>query len=130
MSIQDTFKSQSTLLRAIPVMTVNDIDRSLTFFSHLGFQVHHLEGGFAIIKRDAIEVHFTHHPEMRPEENNSVCRIAVSNIDALCQEVLAVHTLHPHLFSRMPSLTTQPWGREINIVDPCGILIRFSESAS
>ncbi len=112
-------------------MTVNDPDRSLAFFTLLGFQVRHREAGFAIITRDAIEVHFTHHPQMRPEENNSVCRIVVSNIESLYQEVLAIHALHPHLFSQIPSLTTQPWGdKEINMVDPCGILIRLSELIS
>ncbi len=94
-------------------------------------QVRHRQAGFAIITRDAIDVHFTHHPQMRPEENNSVCRIVVSNIEALYQEILSIHALHPHLFSQMPALTTQPWGdKEINIVDPCGILIRFSEPIS
>jgi len=123
--MQDTFKSQSTFLRTIPVMTVNDLHRSLAFFTQLGFQVHHQEAGFAIVKRDAIEVHFTHHPEILPEVNNSVCRIVVSNIEALYQEILSIQAL-PYL--RLSPLTTQPWGdREINIVDPCGVLIRFSE---
>ena len=65
---------------------------------------------------------------MRPEENNSVCRIVVSNIDALFQEILAIQARHPHMFAQVPSLTRQPWGdKEINLVDPCGILIRLSE---
>ncbi len=46
-------------------MTVNDLDRSLTFFAQLGFQVQHREGGFAIVTRDEITVHFTHHPNIR-----------------------------------------------------------------
>ena len=112
-------------------MTVNDPDRSLAFFTLLGFQVRHRQAGFAIITRDAVDVHFTHHPQMRPEENNSVCRIVVSNIEALYQEILSIQALHPHLFSHMPVLTAQPWGdKEINLVDPCGILIRFSEPIS
>ncbi len=43
MSTQGPFKSQSTFLRTVPVMTANDLDRSLTFFTHLGFQLHHQE---------------------------------------------------------------------------------------
>jgi catechol 2,3-dioxygenase-like lactoylglutathione lyase family enzyme len=129
--MQNELKSQSTFLRTIPVMTTNDTDRSLDFFKLLGFRIHHREGGFAIIKRDAIEIHFTHHPEIDPKANNSVCRIVVSNIEALYQEVLSLHALHPHLFSRLPHLITQPWGdKEINIVDPCGILLSFSEPVS
>jgi catechol 2,3-dioxygenase-like lactoylglutathione lyase family enzyme len=128
MSMQTPFKSQSTFLRTIPVMTVNDLDRSLAFFTQLGFQVQHQEGGFAIVTRDKVTVHFTHHPTIPPEENNSVCRIAVSNIEALYQEILSIQALP---YRRLSPLTTQPWGdKEINIVDPCGILIRFSESVS
>ncbi|HET8853151.1 MAG TPA: hypothetical protein VFN02_11540 [Ktedonobacteraceae bacterium] len=41
MSTQAPSKNQSTLLRTVPVMTVNDIDRSLVFFTQLGFQVQH-----------------------------------------------------------------------------------------
>jgi hypothetical protein len=129
MSMQAPVKNQATFLRTVPVMTVNDPDRSLAFFSLLEFQVRYRQAGFAIITRDAIEVHFTHHPQMPPEENNSVCRIVVSNIEALYQEVLSIQALHPHLFKRIPSLTTQPWGdKEITTVDPCGVLIRFSEA--
>ncbi len=96
-----------------------------------GFHVQHREGGFAIVTCDEITVHFTHHPEIPPEENNSVCRIVVSNIEALYQEILSIKALHPHLFSRTPNLATQPWGeKEINLVDPCGILLRFSEPIS
>jgi hypothetical protein len=123
--------SHSTFLRTIPVMTVNDLDRSLAFFAHLGFQIKYQEGGFAVVIRDAIEVHFTTHPEISPSENNSVCRIVVSNIEALYQELLSVHAQSPQLFPQIPSLTIQPWGdREINLGDPCGILIRFSEPLS
>ena len=96
-------------------MTVNDLDRSLTFFAQPGFQVQRREGGFAIVTRDEITVHFTHHPTIPPEENNSVCRIVVSNIEALYQEILSIKALHPHLFVRMPSLTTQPWATKRSI---------------
>jgi catechol 2,3-dioxygenase-like lactoylglutathione lyase family enzyme len=130
-STQAPSKNPSTFLRTVPVVTVNDLDRSLTFFAQLGFQVQHREGGFAIVTRDEITGHLTHHPEIPPEENNSVCRIVVSNSEALYQEILSIKALHPHLFVRMPSLTTQPWGdKEINLVDPCGILIRLSEPVS
>jgi len=126
MSMQAPSKNPSTFLR-----TVNDLERSLTFFAQPGFQVQHREGGFAIVARDEITVHFTRHPEIPPEENNSVCRIVVSNSAALYQEILSIKALHPHLFVQMPSLTTQPWGqKEINLVAPCGILLRFSEPNS
>src|SRR5258708_40247571 len=121
MSTQAPSKHPSTFLRTVPVMTVNDLDRSLAFFAHLGFQVRHREGGFGLVTRDEITVHFTHHPEIPPEENNSVCRIVVSNSEAPYQEILSIKALHPHLFARTPNLATQPWGeKEINLVDPCG----------
>jgi catechol 2,3-dioxygenase-like lactoylglutathione lyase family enzyme len=129
--MSNTPKSQSTFLSTIPVMTTNDTDRSLDFFKLFGFRVHHRENGFATIKRDEIEIHFTHHPQIGPEANNSVCRIVVSNIEALYQEILSLYALYPHLVSQPPRLITQPWGdKEINLVDPCGILVRFSERIS
>jgi hypothetical protein len=39
-----------------------------------------------------------------------VSRIVVSNFESLYQEILSIQTLHPYLFSRVPSLTTQPRG--------------------
>ena len=86
MSMQAPVKNQATFLRTVPVMTVNDPDRSLAFFTLLGFQVRYRQAGFAIITRDAIEVHFTHHPQMRPGENTSVCRIVVSNAECIHAE--------------------------------------------
>src|SRR5260370_2800287 len=110
MSMPAPVKSQAMFLRTVPVMTVNDPERSLAFFTLLGFQVGHRETRFAIITRDAMEVHFTHHPQMRPEENTLVSRIVVSNFESLYQEILSIQALHPYLFSRVPSLTTQPQG--------------------
>jgi hypothetical protein len=48
-------KSQVIFLRTVPVMTVNDPERSLAFFTLLGFQVRHRETRFAIITLDALK---------------------------------------------------------------------------
>src|SRR6516165_9561537 len=55
MSMPDPFRSQAALLRTIPAMTVDDLGHSLTFFTKLGFQIHHREARFTIVKRDATE---------------------------------------------------------------------------
>lgn len=124
--MQDPFKSQSTFARAIPTVVVNDIDLSLAFFQQLGFHIRYQETGFAIATRDAIAVYFTSREDQRPEDNWSGCNIVVTNIEALYQEAQATHAIHPR-----GHLETKWWGdKQFSLIDPCGVLITFTEPKS
>lgn len=124
--MQEPLKSQSTFVQTVPILVVNDIGRSLAFFKQLGFQILHQEEGFAITTRDEISVHFTHKDDQKPEDNWSVCRIIVSNIESLYQEVQPTHAIHPN-----GHLETKDWGaKEFALIDPCGVLIVFTEPIS
>lgn len=48
-----------TLLNAIPALPVADIARAVEFYrTRLGFTARHVEDGFAIVRRDDVEIHF------------------------------------------------------------------------
>ena len=109
---------------AIPVLPVLDIDAAVAFYtSVLGFTSGYIDAGsYAVLMRDAIELHVWHTDEQILPDNSS-CRFNVSNVEALyslCQEYKVVHP-NGHLI-------VQPWGlKEFSIVDPFGNLIRFAE---
>ena len=128
------------LTMAIPALPVNDMTRSVTFYRDtLGFTLAHHEDGFAIVRRDAVEVHLWEAadeswrtrsattPVVSGAESfiagTASCRIAVAGVDELHRE------LDPHgIFHPNAQLGDQPWGtREFGIVDPDGNLITFFE---
>jgi hypothetical protein len=61
-----------------------------------------------------------------PKDNWSVCRIVVTNIEALYQEVQSLNAIHPN-----GHLEDKYWGaKEFGMVDPCGVGIVFTEPIS
>jgi len=125
MSTQAIHTSQPILTSVLPDLAVNDIERSLAFYGQLGFQTVYQDSDFAIVKRDAVELHLNLCP-VKATENMLACRIIVTNIEALYQQCLPMNVIHPN-----GPLTTKPYGfKEFAIGDPSGVLITFAESVS
>jgi hypothetical protein len=96
--------------------------RPLAFYGQLGFATTYQDEGFAIIKRDGINLHLNSSPE--PPKGHSVCWIDVTNIEALYQQYLPTNAVQSPLEAR-------PWGlKEFFICDPFRNLILFAESIS
>lgn len=116
----------SSLERAVPVLASLDLDATQAFYKErLGFEPLSRYPNYAIVGRDAIQIHFWLTDDRRFAENTS-CRVDVVGIDALYEEMLAADVVHPH-----GALTTQPWGfREFAVVDADGNVIRFGERTS
>ena len=111
---------------AIPVLLSLDIPATVGFYtSTLGFTCRYHEEGFAILQRDAIELHFTGCPEQHLVDWSS-CRVGVTGIDELYAEYAQRGILHPN--SKLHD--THYGTREFGIVDPQGVLITFSERQS
>ncbi|HEU4324697.1 MAG TPA: VOC family protein [Roseiflexaceae bacterium] len=129
------------LLHAIPALPVREIGRRLAFYCEtLGFTLVHHEGGFAILRRDAVELHLWEAGDetWRTREGGAPpvvsggesfiagtasCRIAVAGVDALHAEVSPHGVIHPNA-----PLADQPWGtREFGVLDPDNNLITFFE---
>src|SRR5262245_10730992 len=128
------------LTSAIPALPVRNVTSSATFYEGtLGFALIHREDGFAIFRRDDVELHLwqsadeswrTRDPG-KPVQTGAEsfiagtasCRIAVSGIDDLHAELQPRGILHPNA-----PLASKPWGtREFAILDPDGNLLTFFE---
>lgn len=107
---------QPTLISIAPRLPVADMEQALAFYAQLGFATTYRDGGFAIVERDGISLHFN------VSEGHSVCWIGVTNIEALCQQYMPTGTI------RSP-ITSQPWGmKEFFLCDPFRNLLLFGES--
>ncbi len=104
---------------AIPILASLNIDETLTFYrDQLGFSGERI-GDYAIVRRDAMEMHFwlttdRIHPE------HTACYVRGGQVPALFQEFRE---------KRVPQLSgfeVRPWNmKEFTIIDPHGNLLRF-----
>jgi catechol 2,3-dioxygenase-like lactoylglutathione lyase family enzyme len=104
---------------AIPILASLNLEETLAFYrDHLGFTGHR-HGDYAVLRRDAIELHFwlatdRIHPE------HTACYIRGAQVPALHAEFAqrGIANLSP--------FEDRPWGlREFHLIDPHGNLLRF-----
>lgn len=128
------------LLSTIPAFPVADISSSTEFYrDRLGFTPGYREEGFAIVCRDAAELHLwaatdeswrtrTNQPPVVSGAESFIagtasCRMGVENIDELYSAVLPLGIVHPN-----GQLADKWYGlREFAVLDPDNNLITFFE---
>lgn len=125
---------------AIPALPVKDIAQSVGFYrDKLGFTLVHQESGFAILRRDDVEIHLwaasdeswrsrsSSSPVVSGAESfiagTASCRIEVEGVDDLYQALSSLGILHPNAQLRDRWYGT----REFGVVDPDNNLITFFE---
>ena len=108
----------------IPILASRDVDETVGFYGRLGFEVvaRYDEFGppYLLLRRDDVELHFVHTPEVHPDESTGGCYLRLLDAQAVYDEwaPLGLHGIHP------PRDT--PWGmREFFVVDPSGNLLRI-----
>ena len=106
--------------RCIPILASLDIAETVAFYrDRLGFTPGWQDGGYAILQRDAMELHFWLAPDPIHPENTS-CYIRGGQVAALHAEFAA---------REVPGLSTfevKPWAmKEFHLIDPHGNLLRF-----
>lgn len=123
---------------AVPVLPVADVARSCPFYEEaLGFRVRHADAGYAVLARDAVEVHlwaatdesWRYRAVGKPVESGAEtflagtasCRVHVDDIDGLFAELDARGIVHPN-----GRLADKPYGlTEFAVLDPDGNLVTF-----
>lgn len=128
------------LLLAIPALPVQSVAQSAIFYrEQLGFIPRHEDTDFAIVVRDAVEIHLWEASDERWQDRNgpspvvsgaesfiagtASCRIQVTGVDDLYREFQPRGVLHSNA-----QLEDQPWGsREFAVVDLDNNLITFFE---
>ena len=111
------------MLTAIPVLLSLDIPATVQFYTTtLGFTCMHHQPGFAILRRDSVELHFTGCSDQRLVDWSS-CRVMVEGVDALYEEYSSRGVIHPNA-----KLADTDYGtREFGVIDAQGVLITFYE---
>lgn len=116
------------MLTAIhPKLPMRNPEKTRDFYrNHLLFQ--EIAAGefphYAMFYRDAVEIHFFHHPDLVPAENDGQVYIRVKGIEALYHDFLSRGVeIHPN-----GPLEAKPWGQwEFALLDPDFNLLIFGE---
>ena len=126
------------MVQAIPALPVVDMEKSIDFYrDKLGFVLAFQEGGFAIVRRDAVEIHLWaasdeswrgrggSRPVVSGAESfiagTASCRVEVEGVDELHRVLNPLGILHPNA-----PLRDQWYGmREFGVLDPDRNLITF-----
>ncbi len=114
---------------AIPILPARNLREVRQFYERLGFTAAgwwpHEFGGYAILVRGDLEMHFFSHPEPPPTGNDAGCYWRVTDPDGLYAEVKQTDLSEWRTSQVMP-IEDKPWGtREFAIVDPSGNLVRI-----
>lgn len=119
-------------MRAVPILPSRNLDETRTFYERLGFQTTgwwpQAFGGYAILMKDDLEMHFFAFPELSPLESYGQCYWRVESIDAFYAACAAASQLPDTGVPRLTRPENKPWSvREFALVDPSGNLVRVGE---
>ena len=127
--------------QTIPALPVKNMTAAVACYrDQFGFTVRHQDTGFAVLLRDAAEIHLWESSDRDWEKRDSLerpirsgaesflagtasCRIQVDDVDALYAELKPAGVLHP--VSREGVADTDFGTREFATIDVDGILISF-----
>lgn len=116
---------------SIPILPARDLEETRTFYERLGFETRgwwpREFGGYAILVKGRINMHFFAFREIDPRVNYAQCYWRVSDVDALYAECRQAELPRSGV-PRLDLLKDRDWGmREFAIVDPSGNLIRIGQ---
>jgi catechol 2,3-dioxygenase-like lactoylglutathione lyase family enzyme len=116
---------------AIPILPARDLAETRRFYEALGFRATgwwpEEFGGYAILRRGDLTMHFFAYEELSPSANYAQCYWRVQNVDALHAACQAAE-LPSSGIPRLDAVADKPWGmREFAIVDPNGNLVRVGQ---
>jgi len=116
---------------AIPILPSRNLDNTLEFYRRLGFDGFvHSHGGYAILMRGTLELHFFAQADVVPEKSSACCYLRVAKVDGLYWDFSRAE-LPREGIPRQGTLENKPWGmREFAVVDPDGNLVRVGQVLS
>ncbi len=115
--------SEIALTQAIPVLSVEDVAKSVAFYEErLGFTKAFEFGPYAGVVRQGVMIHLNGTADDWSKPANT-CRIDVTGVDALHAEMDAQGVVKPD-----ERIGDTPFGmRQFSVVDPSGNRITFAE---
>jgi len=117
---------------AIPILPSRDLAETRAFYERLGFHASgwwpREFGGYAILRRGDLSMHFFAFPEIVPAHSYAQCYWRVHDVDALYAEYLQAD-LPGSGIPRLGPLEDRDWGmREFAVIDPSGNLVRIGQA--
>jgi catechol 2,3-dioxygenase-like lactoylglutathione lyase family enzyme len=101
---------------AIPVLPSGDLDRTATFYSHVGFEEVERHEGYLLLHNDGVELHFTLHEVVVP----GTCFVHVVDATKLWKQLRDLGV------DGVGELADQDYGlREFTVTDPDGNRVRL-----
>jgi len=112
--------------KSIPVLPSRSLERTLLFYSRLGFEGRLLAAGtWAILTRGDLELHFFPHHQLQPAENYAGCYLRVSDVEGLAA-AFGGSGLPRVGIPRLEPVEDKPWRmREFALIDEDGNLVRI-----
>lgn len=112
--------------KSIPVLPSRSLERTIRFYSRLGFEGRLLAmGTWAIVTRGDLELHFFPYPQLQPAENYGGCYLRVSDVDGLAA-VFGQAELPRSGIPRVECVEDKVWRmREFALIDEDGNLVRI-----
>ena len=144
----------STGERAVPILTVADLDEAVGFYALLGFRVESRYDGYVIMRRTpTTELHLSWFPDHDAHLTAGSIYLRATDPQALCDSLRAELTrqgvlypapasgLTPELTAelrarvasgerlvRLHEIEDKPWGmREFTVIDPAGNAVRVGQ---
>lgn len=143
--------------RAVPILTVVDLDEAARFYARLGFEVRarfHVHGYLILRRAPATELHLSWSPDHDPHRTAGGIYLRVSDPqavyealrDGLAQDrvlyLAPASGLTPELTAdlrarvaagerliRLHEIEDKPWGmREFTVIDPAGNAVRVGQT--
>lgn len=115
---------------ATPNLPSRDFESTSKFYSGLGFEEGWRDGGWMILKRDALLLEFFRHPDLEPSESWFSCCLRLDDLAAFYQ--VCVEAGVPEAYAGQPRL--QPPQKEDSgltigaLIDPDGTLLRLIQN--
>ena len=116
---------------AIPILPARDLHETRAFYERLGFAAvgwwPDTFGGYAVLTRGDLAMHFYHAPDVLPHANHGQCYWYVADVAALHADAAAAG-IPATGTPRLTPIDEKPWGmREFAIADPSGNLVRVGQ---
>lgn len=114
--------------RSIPILPARNLADTRAFYEQLGFETvgwwPDTFGGYAILVKGDLEVHFFRFAELDPTKSYAQCYWRITDVDAFYDQIVRAGI-------RVAAPEDKPWGmREMALGDPNGTLVRVGQPLS
>lgn len=119
---------------SIPILPARDLVETRNFYERLGFETvgwwPDIFGGYAILVRGQLEMHFFRYADLSPSDNYGQCYWRVDDVDGFYRAVRSSLRADSNT-PQVKEPEDKPWGvREFALGDPNGNLIRIGQIVS